>query len=72
MLSGNRSIFLGFAQGAHEDKPQGIILCDQESLDPKIVYTNDFSYDYFDESFLWDEPVGVRNDVYCVLRDVGA
>ncbi len=52
MLSGNRSIFLGFAQGAHEDTPQGIILCDQESLDPKIVYTNDLSYDHFDESFL--------------------
>ena len=66
---GHRSIFLGFVQGAHDDKPQGIILCDQESLDPKIVYTNDFSYDHFDESFLWDEPVGVRNDDYCVLRD---
>ncbi len=40
-----------------------------QSLDPKIVHTNDFSYDHFDESFLWDEPVGVRNDDYCVLRD---
>jgi transposase InsO family protein len=39
---GHRSIFLGYVQGAHDDKPQGIIVCDQESLEPKIVYTNDF------------------------------
>ena len=66
---GHRSIFLGYVQGAHDEKPQGIIVCDQESLEPRIVYTNDFSWEHFDESFIWDEPVGVHNDDYCVLRD---
>ena len=66
---GHRSIFLGYVQGAHDEKPQGIIVCDQDSLEPKIVYTNDFSYEHFDESFIWDEPVGVHNDDFCVLRD---
>ena len=65
---GHRSIFLGYVQGAHDEKPQGIIVCDQDSLEPKIVYTNDFSYEHFDESFIWDEPVGVSNGDYCVLR----
>ena len=32
------------------------------------MYTNDFSYEHFDESFIWDEPVGVSNGDYCVLR----
>ncbi len=66
---GHRSIFLGFVQNAHDDKPQGIIICDQESLDSKTVYTNDLSYDHVDQSSLWDEPIGVRNDDYCVFRD---
>ncbi len=38
-------------------------------VEPKIVYTNDFSWEHFDETFIWDEPIGVHNDDYCVLRD---
>ena len=66
---GHRAILLGYVQGAHDDHPQGVILCDQESLEPKIVRTCDFSWDHFDESFLWDEPIGVNNEDFCLFRD---